>query len=167
MIRQYLTTAFLAAAADQLVKFIIKLQMKLYSSFSVIPGILDITYIENYGIAFGLTGQDVSQLKRWLLCGVIFAAIVIIAVYWAKNTRGGFLFDFSIGLITGGAAGNLIDRVFRGSVIDFIHLGYKGISLPVFNIADMAVSAGVPLFIIYLFIKKENAKEAGNASHTV
>ena len=167
MIPQFFLTAAFVIAADQCVKYYIKTRMTLYSTLAVIPDVLNITHIENFGIAFGLTGQDDIRIKRWLLCAVIFAAIVLIVMYWAKNTRKSFLFNFSLGLIAGGAAGNLIDRVLKGSVTDFIDLGYKAVSLPVFNIADAAVSAGVVLYIIYLMTAGNNNQGGKNASDTV
>jgi signal peptidase II len=159
MIPQFFLTAGFVIVVDQLVKFFIKTHMKLYETIKLIPDIFNITYIENYGIAFGLTGQGENQMKRWLLCGIIFVAIIAIIFYWLKHSHKTFLFNFSLGLITGGAAGNLIDRTLRGSVIDFIEVGFKQLSWPVFNIADSAVSVGVFLFVIYLLITKEQVEE--------
>ena len=167
MIPQFLLTAAFVVALDQLVKFLIKTHMKLYTTISVIPDIFNITYIENFGIAFGLTGQGENQLKRWILCGVIFCAIILITVYWLKHMRKSFLFNFSLGLITGGAVGNLIDRTLRGSVTDFLEVGFKQLSWPVFNLADSAVSVGVCLFILHLILTKEQPVEVKNAPDTV
>ena len=159
MIPQFFLTAGFVIVVDQLVKVFIKTHIKLYETIKVIPDIFNITYIENYGIAFGLTGQGENQLKRWILCGIIFVAIIAIIFYWIKNTHKTFLFNFSLGLITGGAAGNLIDRTLRGSVISFVEVGFKQLSWPVFNIADSTVSVGVFLFVIYLIITKEQVVE--------
>jgi signal peptidase II len=167
MMPQFFLTAAFVIAIDQFVKFFIKTHMKLYGSITVIPHIFNITYIENFGIAFGLTGQGENQVKRWILCGVIFAAVVMIIVYWLKNRHKSFLYNFSLGLITGGAVGNLIDRVLRGSVTDFIEVGYKQLTWPVFNTADSAVSVGVCLFILYLLITKDKIVEVKNAPDTV
>lgn len=167
MIPQFFLTAAFVIAADQYVKFFIKTHMKLYSSITVIRDIFNITYIENFGIAFGLTGQGENKIKRWILCGVIFAAIVMIIIFWMKSKHKNFLFNFSLGLITGGAVGNLIDRTLRGSVTDFIEVGFKQQTWPVFNIADSAVSTGVCLFILYLIITKEHPLEVKDAPDTV
>lgn len=167
MTRLFIFAAVFALAADQYVKFFIKTHMKMYQTITVIPDIFNITYIENFGIALGLTGQGENQVKRWILCGVIFAAIVTIIIYWLKNTHKSFLYNFSLGLITGGAIGNLIDRVLRGSVTDFIEIGYRRLTFPVFNIADSAVTAGVCLFILYILFTKDNSVEVKNASDIV
>ena len=167
MIPQFVFTAAFVVALDQAVKFLIKTHVKLYETITVIPDILNITYIENFGIAFGITGQGEDQLKRWILCGVILTAVVCIVIYWLRHSHKSFIYNFSLGLITGGALGNLVDRTLRGSVTDFIEAGYLRLTIPVFNVADSAVTAGVCLFIIYLFVTKDNLVEEKNASDTV
>jgi signal peptidase II len=170
MVRFFLTALFIVGA-DQYVKHLIRAAMRLYQSIPVIHGVFNITYIENFGIAFGLTGQGENSIKRWILCFVILAAAAMIIFYWFKYNRKKFMFDVSLGLILGGAIGNLIDRVLRGSVTDFLEVGYKNLTWPVFNVADSSVSVGVALFILYLLISKDDMadvkKEEQNAPDTV
>jgi signal peptidase II len=98
----------------------------------------------NYGISFGLLAGD-SPLARWGLSVVAVAVVVALLVWLARNDRG--LVAFGVGLIIGGAIGNVIDRLRFGAVADFLHFHAGGYSFWVFNVADSAISIGVMLLI--------------------
>ena len=149
------------AILDQITKYLIRTSMKIFDSIIIIPDIFKITYIENTGISFGLLGGAENPVKRWALVAFVSVAAIMITVYWILNMKNSFLFNLSCGLIVGGAIGNLIDRILKGSVTDFIEVGYKELTWPVFNIADTFVSIGVFLFIIY-FAFFEGKKDASN-----
>jgi signal peptidase II len=159
--RLFIAAAALAAGLDQLVKYLIKLHMKLYDIIWVIKDFFKITYIENTGVAFGMLAYPGV---RWILVGVISLASIGITIYWVMNRKQSALYDLACGLILGGAIGNLIDRIRTGRITDFIELGYKNITFAVFNVADSCVTVGVALFII--FVLNEGKKE-NNASGTV
>ena len=156
----YFGTALLVIFLDQNVKFLIRSGMKEYQSIAVIKDFFHITYIENFGIAFGIFGQEANPLKKYLLLLVVLTAMVIITIYWLKYSSHHILFDLACGLILGGAAGNFIDRFVRGSVTDFLEFGIKTHRFPVFNIADASVSIGVALFIFYIIFISEAKKTA-------
>jgi signal peptidase II len=157
--RTFLITAALTVALDQYSKFLIKATMKMYQAIIVIRDIFKIIYIENSGIAFGIFNGAHNPAARWILAAVILIAIIAITYYWAISGKTSFAFNMSCGLILGGAIGNFIDRVIIGRVTDFIEVGYKEYTWPVFNVADSAVSVGVCLFILYMLMEKkvENA----------
>jgi signal peptidase II len=161
--RTFVISAALVVALDQATKHLIKTAMKMYESIIVIKDVFKITYIENSGIAFGIFNSETHPWVRWVLAGIILVAAVSITVYWAYNTAQGVLFSLACGMILGGALGNLIDRVFIGRITDFIEVGYRNLTWPVFNIADSAVSVGVCLFIIFILTEK---KEEINAPGT-
>lgn len=94
---------------------------------------------KNTGAAFGL-GQNLNWLFAILACFVIAAIIY----YYPEFARQGLYVRFTLGLMLGGAAGNLIDRLAQGYVTDFISVG----SFPVFNIADASISVGVTILIV-------------------
>jgi signal peptidase II len=102
---------------------------------------LDLVYVKNLGISYGLLPQQ-GDLAQWLLSG--FALLSALALTWwlAKGT-GGRLWALSVGLIIGGALGNAIDRLHLGGVADFFSLHAFGFYWYVFNIADVAIVAGV------------------------
>lgn len=162
--RIFLTAAGLAIALDQAVKYIVQHTLKFSHSVELIGNnILKFTYVENSGIAFGIFGADDFEPKRWMLLTVIFIAMASIFFYWLISRTGKPLFDVACGLILGGALGNYIDRLWLGRVTDFIEVGYKTYSFPVFNTADSAVSIGVALFILDMLLTKED-KNASDPS---
>lgn len=139
--------------------------MELFQSFSVIGDFFRITYIENPGMAFGINFGNDSKL--FLTIFSIVASVGII-IYLYKVRRQIFILRFSLALILGGAVGNLIDRIFYGvlydsgslfygKVVDFFDFDFFDITFlgngydrwPIFNIADMSVSIGVLLLIIF------------------
>ena len=137
------STAFLIVVLDQFTKFLIKQNFQLDQSMPVIKNFLHLTYVTNSGSAFGLF-KGYNQLLG------LFAIVVIIATfcYMGKKIKENQkLLQFSVGLLLGGTAGNLIDRMLYGSVIDFIDFRVW----PVFNLADSAVTISIILLIILLW----------------
>ena len=136
MIRVILLVALLL---DQLSKVLILRKMSFGQSIPVIPSIFHITLIGNTGIAFGLFKGNSE-----FLVGVGLLVLVWIYQLLRKHQIHGRLASIGLGLISGGAIGNLIDRLRYGYVIDFLDFRVW----PVFNIADMCISVGTALFFI-------------------
>jgi len=115
------------------------------NSVSIINGILNFSYVPNYGAGFGILAD-----KRWVF--MLITSVVIIAIlYLIFRYRGrSRLLDVVLGLILGGGIGNMIDRIRLGFVIDFIDFCAFDFWKWVFNIADSAVTVGAILFFIYL-----------------
>lgn len=105
---------------------------------------LDITLVWNRGISYGLLQQD--GLGRWLLVAATVAASVGLTV-WLMRARHAVV-RLALGLIVGGALGNLVDRVAYGAVVDFVHLHAGSFSWYVFNVADAAIVVGVGLLLL-------------------
>jgi signal peptidase II len=101
---------------------------------------LDLIVVWNRGISYGLFQQH-SELGRWILIAVSLLAALGLSV-WIRRTAGRLL-AVALGLIVGGALGNVIDRFAYGAVFDFIHVHVKSFSWYVFNVADAAIVAGV------------------------
>jgi signal peptidase II len=141
----------LIVVLDQLSKSIVHSSMNLYDSFAVIPYLLNFTYIRNEGIAFGINFPG----------GKIFFIIfpILITFYLISLLKNKEFEDnpsqIALYLIIGGAIGNILDRIFRGYVVDFIDFHINGNHWYVFNIADSAVTIGL-LFLLYssIIIKK-------------
>ncbi len=147
-----LLAAFLLVAADQFTKLWAYNGLRLNGTQPIIQDVLHLTYYENTGAAFSiLTG------KTTLLAAV--TGIIIIAAIYCMVTRRieGKLLNSCVALIIAGGVGNLIDRVFRGYVIDFID--FRLINFPVFNVADICVVIGTVLMMIYfLFIEGKSSE---------
>ena len=140
---------------DQLSKHIIVQTYFLHESTPVIPDIFSITYVRNFGAAWGIFSG-----KIWLL--LLISAVVAAAMIRFYNylTEGYLEREIALFVIFSGVVGNSIDRLWRGSVVDFIDFHYKNVwSYPVFNIADIAICTGVGLFILSGFIRPEREKK--------
>ena len=136
--------------ADQLVKALVRSRLALHESVTVIPGFFDLTRVHNSGAAYGfLNGVD-FPFKTALLACVAMAALVGLAVYSASLDQKQRLTRIGLTLVIGGAAGNLIDRVTAGYVLDFVDLYRGDWHFWAFNVADSAITIGVVLMILEL-----------------
>jgi len=142
--------ALAVVLADQLVKAMVRGRLALHESVTVIPGLFDLTRVHNTGAAYGfLNGVD-FPFKTVLLACVAMAALIGLAVYSASLDQKQVLTRAGLTLVIGGAAGNLIDRVTVGYVLDFFDL-YRGEwHFWAFNVADSAITIGVVLMILEL-----------------
>ncbi|TFG92586.1 MAG: signal peptidase II [Syntrophobacterales bacterium] len=150
----FFITLVLVAGLDQLSKWYISSTMSLHTSYPVIDGFFNITYVRNPGAAFGFLANAAPVFRSVFLITVSTAAIVMILYYIARNRSDGILLTGALSLITGGAAGNLIDRVLFGNVIDFLDVYIGSYHWPAFNVADSAISIGAVLLVVEMFKKK-------------
>lgn len=140
-----LGVAAVAFLLDRLTKSWIVESFSLHESRPVWPGVISITYVENTGAAFSLLTQHTQLLS-------IASVVVILMVLWLAWHSRSPLVRLALGLVLGGAFGNLSDRVLRGAVVDFIDLHFW----PVFNVADMAIVCGV-LLLAYVWLFRGEA----------
>ena len=114
----------------------------------VIDGAFSLTLVMNPGLAFGMLGT-VPSSWRWVVALLSIGALVVLATLARRLLPdGGPLAAVAIGMIFGGAAGNLIDRARFGAVVDFLDFYWRGWHWPAFNIADSAISVGVALLAL-------------------
>lgn len=144
----YLITLILLSV-DQFSKYIIRQKMSLAESIPIIKSVFHITYVENRGIAFGLFPQGSS-----LFIVISLIIILVIIFFERKKVIKSLKERFCLGLILGGALGNLIDRLRFGFVIDFLDFRIW----PVFNLADSGVCIGGILMVFFL-LRKRPCKE--------
>lgn len=134
-------TGFWVFLLDQVSKYAVVhgLNLMEVGRIKVWPTFLEFRMAWNRGVNFGLFSDfDI----RWVLISVA-VAISAGAIYWVRKEGGGKLTYFSAGLLVGGAAGNIVDRVLYGAVADFINMSCCGIENPyAFNVADIAIFAG-------------------------
>ena len=133
--------------ADQISKWYIASNFVLAESKPFINGLIDFTYVNNKGGAWGL-----MEGHTWILLSLTsFIMIICVALLIKEGSKNKLLF-FSVCLILSGGIGNMIDRIFRqGNVVDFIHLHFMP-TFPVFNIADCAVCIGAGLLFVYFIL---------------
>ena len=134
MIRRYGWIALLTLAADQAVKY---LACRLQATFTLIPGVLAFTYAENTGMAFSLLSG-----RSWLL-GLLSAAVIVLGLIALRRYRLGPLPSVAAMLMLGGAAGNMIDRLLHGYVVDMFEVLL--FRFAIFNVADAALTVGCAL----------------------
>lgn len=111
----------------------------------VVPGAVNLVYRENPGFAFSLERYLPAAARTPLLVGAGVVALAALAVAWRRRRDARWAEGLGWALVAAGAAGNLVDRVARGAVIDFIHV--RG--WPVFNVADVAIAAGMALLLFF------------------
>lgn len=149
----FLIISFILVILDQITKLLTIKYLKPVSNVEFIKNILSFTYVENRGAAFGIL-----QNSRWIFIAFTIIAVLAILFYKFHFKPSGKLLNSSLCLILSGAIGNLIDRIFRGYVVDMIEVTF--IDYPVFNVADCFVVTGTVLLVIYiLFVYKEPKKE--------
>ncbi|MBN1349906.1 signal peptidase II [candidate division KSB1 bacterium] len=158
----YLTSVFIILL-DQVTKILARMHLKGtefdggHKTFTVINHVLKLTYIENPGMAFGLRiGNDTF----FTICTSITSLVIFYLLYRLKKKQ--FSIQMALALILAGAIGNLLDRIAYGKVVDFIYI--ELIKWPVFNIADVAVTIGMIIWITHVFLHynepQENVEES-------
>lgn len=139
----WIALSIIITVADQLIKYAVLNNISSTDIITVIPEALQLVFVKNTGAAFSLLSG-----KTYVLSVVSIAVCVFLVWYLIKKRPQSKLFLVSTGLILGGALGNLIDRVFRNYVVDYIELCF--VRFPVFNLADIAITVGAVLLMIYV-----------------
>ena len=147
----------IALAADQAFKFHIVSTLPLGEVRPLLPGLIQLETVHNYGAAWSsFSGQ------RWFLIGLTAAIMILVALLLMKRVLQHPLGYIALTLILSGGIGNLIDRIRLGYVVDMFSL--QLFSFPVFNIADICITAGCGLGLLYYFLlhEEKEAREAAN-----
>ncbi len=141
-------------AVDQLVKYWAVSVLKEAGTIPLLDQVFQLTYVENRGAAFSML-----RGKVWFF--VVFTIVVVgIIIYLLRTGRiHGKMGRWSLYMVIGGAVGNLIDRIFRGYVVDLFD--FTLIHFPVFNVADILVCVGGVLFCVYYIFLADGKKNAG------
>lgn len=148
-VKKYITGIFgvlILVGLDQLTKYLAICHLKNSGGMEILPGIFRLEYLENHGAAFGiLQGQRIILL---LFTIIIFLALA--SLYYKIPANSRYLpMQAVLILLLSGAVGNMIDRMIRRYVVDFLY--FSLIDFPIFNVADCYVVIGVALAIILLF----------------
>jgi signal peptidase II len=140
----------LVVILDQATKMMVRAELDLYDSITVIPGLVSLTRVHNTGAAFGLLNAMEFPGKTLVLTLIAVSALAALAMYASILGPEQRLSRLGLAFIIGGAAGNLIDRIAAGYVLDFVDVYSNGWHFWAFNVADAAITVGVTLMILDL-----------------
>ncbi len=144
------TVALGTLALDQVTKMLTRASLPVGVVREFIPGFVDLTHVRNMGAAFGLFPG-----RQPIFIATSLVVLVVIGAYWRRDRPTAWPVVVGIGLVAGGATGNLIDRVVMTRVTDFLSFAFM--DFPVFNIADMAIVGGVTMLVMWLVFGPEPA----------
>ena len=147
----YFTLISILIIIDQAIKWISITNLTKFESYPVIDGFFHFTYVENRGAAFGML-----QNKTWFFVLITFVVVGYMIYFTKKNKNIDKKLTFVLSIITAGAIGNLIDRIWLGFVVDMFD--FRGIWQFVFNFADICVVVG-GILLIFLIIKDKEILE--------
>ena len=153
---KYILIIIFLTCLDQLTKFIVIKSFSANESLILIKNFLKFYYIKNTGASFGIFSNQNILL---IIITVLLIGYIIYDTIKSKNSNLRFI---STSLILGGALGNLIDRVFRKYVVDFISFTVLGHEMAIFNVADMFISFGVILYIYIIFKEGKYERNSSN-----
>ena len=158
-------SALLLGAADQASKVWAVRTLPLYEPRELVQGFFGLVYVRNTGVAFSmLSSLDHRWVHPFLILATVLAMAAVLAYIAYLPCRGAA--PVGLGLILGGAIGNLIDRARFGYVVDFLDLYWRGHHWPTFNVADIGISVGVVLLVIdMVFSSKEGADASRPAAN--
>ena len=132
---------------DQTTKAIVRRTLDFHDDVVLIPGFLSLLHGENRGLAFGVLQDAPLPFQAVLLTLLALALVSSLLAFWGRvaNTTPSHA---ALGLILGGALGNVIDRVRTGAVTDFVHVHWHGHMWPDFNLADSAICVAIGLLLL-------------------
>ncbi|MBW2270086.1 MAG: signal peptidase II [Deltaproteobacteria bacterium] len=149
---------------DQITKYLIETRLIFGDEIAVIEGFFYLTRVHNRGAAFGILSNLPESMRLVFFVGITLIAVAVIISFFRKLAPGDRWAASSLGLILGGALGNLCDRVRLGEVVDFLHFKlWQGYSWPDFNLADSFIVVGVGLLILELIAIEGDEDEASES----
>ena len=146
---------------DQATKLLIIRTIQYGQAIAIIPDFFDIVFVLNPGAAFGFLATLSAGVRNPLFILISVVAVVLIVFYRARYLGSNRLVSFALALVLGGAAGNLIDRLRYGMVVDFLDVHVGQYHWPAFNVADSTISIGVGLMILDIFLDWRREKRKG------
>lgn len=150
-LKVFLVSLGISLPLDQVTKLAVNQWLTYADRLTVIEGFFYLTHVRNPGAAFGLFAESPEPYRGIFFIVVTTVAMLMVLSFYRHLAPGDKLSALALGLILGGAAGNLIDRIRLGEVVDFLHFRlWGGYSWPDFNLADSFIVVGVALLILEL-----------------
>lgn len=156
---RYLRSMFWALfilVPDLITKGVVQDRLALWSVTPVVPGFFNLSHVRNKGSAFGFLNNSGMNWQVPLLIGVNVLAIGFMVHLLRSSKRPSFPLVTGLGLILGGALGNLADRVWHGYVVDFLDFYVGTWHWPSFNVADIGITVGAGLVILAYYLEDRN-----------
>ncbi len=140
---------------DQFTKHHIQKALRLHESVVVIEDFFSLTYIRNPGAAFGFFATQTAQFRSVFFLTVSAVALTLLIFFFLQAPKDDVWAFIAISLLFGGAIGNLLDRLRIGEVVDFLDFYIGQFHWPAFNVADSAITVGISLLMVSLFLQKK------------
>lgn len=158
--RRGLILAFAILLVDQAAKWLVMEHLPLHGETPVIPGFFSLVHVVNKGSAFGFLNRGDIQWQRYFFIVVSLLAIGLIIHLLSKASERDRWLALGLSLVLGGAAGNLVDRIRFGHVVDFLDFYVAGFHWPAFNVADSAITLGALAIILSFYRGREKDRKA-------
>ena len=163
----YLLLVAAIVLLDQGTKELVARSLDLHEYVPIVDGLLSLSHVRNRGAAFGILSDWDVPYQSALLSALSLGALLAIALYFLRLPAAARWPRLALGLILGGAVGNLIDRIRLGYVVDFVHVFWRQHQWPDFNVADSAITVGVTLLVLdILFSPGEAPADADSGIDT-
>jgi signal peptidase II len=159
----YLAIAGAVFMIDQMTKAWAARSLRFGGEWSVIRNFFNLSYAQNTGVAFSMFDQQ-GDPGRWGLSVVAVVAGVLVLYFFWRTPRSDDRILGSLALLLAGIAGNVVDRLRLGFVIDFIDIQFGSWHYPTFNVADAAICIGAGLLILDVFLSKRKEARARTAA---
>jgi signal peptidase II len=161
-LRVFMISLLVVFPLDQATKQWIVSNIHYADRIPVIPGFFDLTHVRNAGGAFSFFADGPHEQRMVFFIGTTLIAIGLLLTFYRKLKSDEVLPATALGVVLGGALGNLTDRLRYGEVVDFldVHL-WAGYTWPTFNVADSAIVIGVTLLVLEIFLGEEEGVEEG------
>lgn len=161
-----LIVALIVLGLDQLSKWVVTgpLQVEALDHFYLLP-FFQFTYTQNIGISLGLLNAT-TALGRWMLVGLTSAIAIGVAIWMGREKNR--IDQIALGMVLGGALGNILDRTLHGYVVDFADLHFGDFRpFLIFNVGDAAISIGVVILLLRAFLSRKDETKGGDAEETI
>jgi signal peptidase II len=160
---RFLLLSLAVLVADQWTKWLVALHLPKHAVEPIIPGLLNLTHVENTGVAFGFMASLGRGAGTWLLTALGVAALALVGLYFWRVPAEHRRLQAALALVLGGAVGNLLDRVAAGAVTDFVDFYLGSYHWHTFNVADSAISVGIVLIAWDALAAHRRAASEGRA----
>ena len=160
----YLILSLVIIVTDAWTKWLVSSRIDLHESIPLIPDFLQLVHVRNTGAAFGILNTADFPFKTVVIAVIATAALIGVGMYAASLAHHQLVARLGLALIIGGAAGNLLDRVVSGSVVDFVDVYWRTYHFWAFNVADSAICIGIAL--LFLDMRKKPDSDEVTAAET-
>lgn len=147
--RKDIITVVIFIVVDQLIKL---LAMTITTPITIIPGFLQLSYVKNFGVAWSMFNNKTVFIILFSIAAIGYL------FYLLSQYRNELIVHFGLLMMIGGAFGNVIDRLFRGFVVDYVDVVIFGYDFPVFNLADTLLVCGVIVIFVETLRKVKNGE---------